>query len=58
MHIALGEKDKAIDWLERSYRDHAGPDIALIKVDPFLDSLRGDPRFQALVQNILTPKSK
>jgi len=58
VHIALGEKDKAIDWLERSYRDHAGPDIALIKVDPFLDSLRGDPRFQALVQNILTPKSK
>src|SRR5438552_1617324 len=52
VHIALGEKDKAIDWLERSYRDRAGPDIALIKVDPFLDPLRGDPRFESLVQKI------
>src|SRR6266702_2021808 len=49
VHIALGEKDKAIDWLERAYRDRAGPDIALIKVDPFLDPLRGHARFEALV---------
>ena len=56
VHIALGEKDKAIEWLERSYRDRAGPDIALIKVDPFLDDLRGDPRFEALVQKVVAPK--
>ena len=56
VHIALGEKDKAIDWLERAYRDRAGPDIALIKVDPFLDPLRGHPRFEALVQRIFGPK--
>jgi adenylate cyclase len=56
VHIALGEKDKAIEWLERSYRDRAGPDIALIKVDPFLDDLRGDPRFEALVQRVVAPK--
>jgi len=54
--IALGEKDKAIDWLERAYRDRAGPDIALIKVDPFLDPLRGHARFEALVQKIFGPK--
>jgi len=56
VHIALGEKDKAIDWLERAYRDRAGPDIALIKVDPFLDPLRGRPRFEALVQKVFGPK--
>ncbi len=56
VHIALGEKDKAIDWLERAYRDRAGPDIVLIKVDPFLDPLRGHPRFEALVQKIFGPK--
>src|SRR5438105_3968699 len=56
VHIALGEKDKAIDWLERAYRDRAGPDIALIKVDPFLDPLRGHSRFEALVQKIFGPK--
>ncbi len=56
VHIALGEKDKAIDWLERAYRDRAGPDIVLIKVDRFLDPLRGHPRFEALVQKIFGPK--
>ena len=56
VHIALGEKDKAIDWLERAYRDRAGPDIALIKVDPFLDPLRSHSRFEALVQKIFGPK--
>src|SRR5438874_3539375 len=56
VHIALSEKDKAIDWLERAYRARAGSDIALIKVDPFLDPLRGHLRFEALVQKIFGPK--
>src|SRR3989442_4148087 len=50
VHIALGEKDKAINSLYRAYRDRARPDIALIKVDPFLDDLHGDPRFESLVR--------
>jgi TolB-like protein/tetratricopeptide (TPR) repeat protein len=52
VHMALGEKDKAIDCFERAYHNHAGPDLILIKVDPMLDPLRGDPRFEALVQKI------
>src|SRR5437773_8789822 len=52
VYMALGEKDKAIDCFERAYRDHAAPDIALIKVDPMLDPLRGDPRFEALVRKV------
>jgi eukaryotic-like serine/threonine-protein kinase len=56
VHIALGEKDKAIDVLERDYRDHADYEIALIKVDPMLDPLRGDPRFEALVSKVFAPK--
>jgi TolB-like protein/Flp pilus assembly protein TadD len=49
VYMALGEKDKAIDYLERAYRDHA---LSGIKVDPMLDPLRGDPRFEALAAKI------
>jgi TolB-like protein len=58
VHIALGEKAKAIDCLERAYRDRVGPDVSLIKVDPMLDPLRGDPRFEALVQKVVGPEHK
>src|SRR5205814_1094638 len=56
VHIALGEKEKAIEDLDHAYRDRVGPDIALLKVDPMLDPLRGDPRFEALVAKIFAPK--
>ena len=58
VHIAFGEHDKAIDFLERDYRDHADYEIALIKVDPMLDPLRGDPRFEALVSKVFAPKTE
>ena len=56
VHIALGEKEKAIEDLDHAYRDRVGPDIALLKVDPMLDPLRGDPRFEALVAKIFALK--
>jgi tetratricopeptide (TPR) repeat protein len=56
VHIALGENDKAIDYLERDYREHADYEVALLKVDPMLDPLRGDPRFEALVAKVFAPK--
>jgi Predicted integral membrane protein len=49
---ALGEKRDAIDELERAYREGTGAYLFVIKVDPLLDDLRGDPRFDALVQKI------
>jgi adenylate cyclase len=58
VYIALGEKNKAIDYFERAYRDRAGPEISGIKVDPMLDPLRGDPRFEALVQKVVGPEHK
>ena len=56
IHIGLGEKDQAIDFLEKTYEDRDGYSIAFIKVDPFLDPLRSDPRFEALVQKVFTAK--
>ena len=52
---ALGEKTPAIDELGRGY-DDGGFYISLIKVDPLFDDLRGDPRFEALVQKITRGK--
>jgi len=52
---AIGDKPHAIDELEHGY-DEAGFYISLIKVDPLFDDLRGDPRFEALVQKIVAPK--
>jgi len=56
VYIALGENDRAIDYLERDYRDHADYEIALIKVDQMLDPLRGDPRFEALLKKVFAPQ--
>jgi TolB-like protein/Flp pilus assembly protein TadD len=56
--IGLGEKAHAIDELERAYREGTGAYLFVIKVDPFLDDLRGDPRFEALVQKIIAPKTE
>jgi len=57
LHMALGEKGKAIEWLERSYHDGAGLDIIFLKVDPMLDPLQKEPRFQALVAKVFTARS-
>jgi eukaryotic-like serine/threonine-protein kinase len=56
IHLALGNKKEAMDWLERSYQAR---EIIInnIKVDPVLDSLRGDPRFERLANQIVPPDS-
>lgn len=58
IHLGLGEKDQALDFLEKTYQDRDGYNIAYIKVDPFFDPLRGDPRFEAFVQKIFAPKDR
>jgi TolB-like protein/Tfp pilus assembly protein PilF len=53
VYIGLGDKTKAIDYLEREYQNHDNIDTAWIRADPMLDPLRGDPRFEALADQIL-----
>jgi TolB-like protein len=57
IHLALGETDQALDWLEKAARDHDGFYSTYINVDPYLDPLRGDPRFEALVQKVFAAKN-
>jgi tetratricopeptide (TPR) repeat protein len=53
IYVGLGDKTKAIDYLEREYLNHDNIDTAWIRVDPMLDPLRGDPRFEALAEKIV-----
>ena len=52
IHIGLGQKGEAIQLLEETYEERDGYNIAFLKVEPMLDPLRGDPRFEALVQKV------
>src|SRR6266852_1732838 len=52
VQIALGDKDRAIEELEHAYQEHETNYLFAIKVDPMLDDLRGQPRFDALVQKV------
>jgi tetratricopeptide (TPR) repeat protein len=56
LYISLGQKDQALAALEHSYAERDGDDIGVIKVDPMLAPLRGDPRFETLVQKVVGPK--
>jgi TolB-like protein/Flp pilus assembly protein TadD len=56
-HTSLGEKEKAIEELEQAYNSGNRSYLFILKVDPFLDELRGEPRFEALVQKIVAPKT-
>jgi TolB-like protein/Tfp pilus assembly protein PilF len=56
VYLGLGDKEEALRWLERSYQEHF-PEITRIKIEPLLDPLRGDPRFEALANKVV-PQSK
>jgi len=58
LYLSLENRDEALRWLEQGIADHEGLEIAYVKVDPLLDPLRGDPRFEALVQKVVDPKQK
>jgi TolB-like protein/Flp pilus assembly protein TadD len=58
LYCGLGDKQRAIDELERAYETGDTNYVFVIKTDPSLDELRGNPRFEALVQKVVAPKSK
>jgi TolB-like protein/Tfp pilus assembly protein PilF len=51
IYAALGDKDKAFAELEEAFAERDW-DLHRLKVDPFMDPLRDDPRFKALAKKI------
>jgi len=47
----LGDKDKALEWLEKAFQERADG-LTWLNVEPMLDELRFDPRFRNLVDRI------
>ena len=58
LYLSLGNRDEAIRRLEQAIADHESLTITMIKDDPKLDPLRGDPRFEALVQKVVGVEHK
>ena len=53
VYLGLGEKERALDELERAYQRGETNYLFRIRVDPLLDPLRGDERFEALAEKIV-----
>ena len=56
LHVSLGETDKAIHFLSRSFDERST--LALFApVDPILEPLRKDPRYHQILARLNLPKS-
>jgi tetratricopeptide (TPR) repeat protein len=54
IHIGLGENDRAIEYLEKSYEEHSHW-LIYLHTDPSLDGLRDNPHFQDLLRRVGLP---
>ena len=54
VHTGLGEKEQALDWLEKAAAERSD-ELFFLKVDPALDPLRAEPRFQAVLKRMGFP---
>ena len=54
IYAGLKENDNAFEWLEKAFqaRDKG---LTYLKIDPCLDPLRSDPRFQELIKRVGIP---
>jgi TolB-like protein/Tfp pilus assembly protein PilF len=55
VHLGLGETNEALAQFARAIETH-DPYIEWINVEPWLDSLRNEPRFQMLVRKLNLPE--
>jgi tetratricopeptide (TPR) repeat protein len=54
LYMGLGDNDQAMDYFEKGYEMHSGWMPFLKRAPPF-DSMRGDKRFEKLIQDLKFP---
>jgi adenylate cyclase len=55
-YALAGEKDKAFEYLEKSYQAREGQELTLLAVDPIWKNLHGDSRFSNLLRRMGLPE--
>jgi TolB-like protein len=50
-YVQVGKKEAALDWLEKAFKASL-PDLPFINSNPDFDSLRSEPRFQAIIKKM------
>ncbi|MET0753620.1 MAG: protein kinase [Pyrinomonadaceae bacterium] len=51
VYLGLGDLDKTFEWLEKAFEERSGF-LPFLKVEPMVDSIRSDARFQDLLWRI------
>jgi serine/threonine protein kinase/tetratricopeptide (TPR) repeat protein len=54
IHVGLGANERAIEYLEKAYEEHCHW-LIYLHIDPSMDGLRDDPRFQNLLRRVGLP---
>ena len=50
-YAGVKDTEQTLAWLENAYAEHSG-EMPTLKVSPAYDFLRGDPRFQRLLERV------
>jgi hypothetical protein len=53
-YTGCGQKDLAFEWFEKALEDRSGW-LTNLNIEPGLDPIRSDPRFQDLVRRVGLP---
>jgi TolB-like protein len=51
LYAGFGDKDQALAWLEKGFQERADL-LTWLNVEPMMDDVRSDPRFQNLIRRI------